>query len=105
MRVIFTLIFSLVLTGCGSISKEPTVIHDVKTIEVKIPEEILQNVSPPELISAEEYLKLKPYEREEYLAKYINDLITQIEIANTILNEVKKLNNRGKINDSQSKDQ
>jgi len=92
--IIFLTIF---LSACATTSTpQKEYITQTKIIQQKIPENLLSTFDNKELISKEEYLKLTPYQREEYLTNYILDLLLQLKIYKNQIERIKDLNNESK---------
>jgi len=89
----FFLVLSLILlTGCSTSPKYTELnVTDTKVVQLSIPPSLTEQVYPQKLISQEEYLKLKIYEREQYLTDYIVNLMGNLKQCNVKLEAIKEL--------------
>jgi uncharacterized protein YdeI (YjbR/CyaY-like superfamily) len=98
MKKFFIIILAVILSACAS-APQKEYVTQTKTIEQKIPEDLLSTFDDKELIKKEDYLNLPPYQREEYLTNYILDLMLQLKIYKNQIQRIKDLNNESKPQD------
>jgi len=90
-------ILALFMTGCATGARyDKLEVKDKELVYVKIPEHLTEPSKPKKPISKEEYLKLKPHEREQYLASYSESLLITIKECNIDKEKIRKLNSNEK---------
>jgi uncharacterized protein YdeI (YjbR/CyaY-like superfamily) len=95
MKKFLIIILAVLLSACAS-APQKEYITQTKIIEQKIPEDLLSTFDDKEFIKKEDYLKLTPYQREEYLTNYILDLMLELKIYKNQIQRIKELNNESK---------
>jgi uncharacterized protein YdeI (YjbR/CyaY-like superfamily) len=95
MNRFLIIILAVFLSACAS-TPQKEYITQTKTIEQKIPEDLLSTFDDKEFIKREDYLNLTPYQREEYLTNYILDLMLELKIYKNQIQRIKELNNESK---------
>jgi len=97
MRYILLIAFALVISGCSTQPKYNKLdVQPVKHVYVSIPESLVSPCNPDKPMSKEEYLALKPHEREEYLTNYSIRLLGVIKSCNLQLKSISELNKQAK---------
>lgn len=83
----------LTLTGCGTTKPDTELkIESVRVEKVTVPQELTEPCLPEKPITKEDYLKLKPHEREEELTRYTVSLLGTVKVCNVKLSKIRKLN-------------
>ena len=90
-KVILSIFLTFILTGCVTTGQQ----LEVRETEVryeKIPSYLTEPCQPEKLKKREEYLALKPHEKESYLTEYSISLLGTVKDCNIKLNKIDKLN-------------
>lgn len=91
-QLLVAIFFSFILVGCGSTPKYNKLeIQDVKVVTQRVPDELTEPCIPKKPPTKEEYLKLKPYEREIAMTDYSNSLLGTIKECNGRLQKIRSL--------------
>lgn len=91
MRNFFiTLLMLFSLVGCGSVQTK--VVKETEVRYEKVPSELTEKIIPERPKTREDYLALKPHEREGYLSFYDTYLLGVIKELNIKLDKINKLN-------------
>lgn len=91
-QLFVTILFSLVLVGCGSTPKyDKLEFTDTKVVTQRVPEELTEPCVPKKPPVKEEYLKLKPHERESAMTDYSVSLLGTIKECNGRMEKIRKL--------------
>ena len=91
-KVIIMCLLSIFLSACGTMSRNNMNVQDTKTVYITVPEHLTENCKVKKPMSNEEYIVLKPNEKEQYLTDYIIVLITAVKECNIKLGKIKQLN-------------
>lgn len=91
MKFIVVLL-TLILVGCSTTPTYNTVeLKEVEYIKQEIPKSLTQPCIAKRPYTKEEYLSLKPHEREAYLTGYSIDLLKVISDCNANLEAIRKI--------------
>lgn len=91
-QLLLTILFSFILVGCGSTPKyDKLEVKEAQVITQRVPEELTAPCTPKKPPVKEEFLKLKPHEREATLTEYSNNLLGTIKDCNIQLKKIKDL--------------
>ena len=85
-------LLSFILVGCGATPKyDKLEVTETKVIVQRIPEELTTPCVPLKPPTKEEFLKLKPHEREAALTNYSISLLGVIKECDSRLEKIRKL--------------
>ena len=91
-QLFLTILFSFILVGCGSTPKYNKLdFQETKTVIQRVPEELTEPCTPKKPPVKEEYLKLKPHEREAAMTDYSVSLLGTIKECNGRMEKIRKL--------------
>lgn len=91
-QLFLTILFSFILVGCGSTPKYNKLdIQDSTVITQRVPEELTEPCIPKKPPIKEEYLKLKPHEREAAMSNYSISLLGTIKECNDRMQKIRNL--------------
>jgi hypothetical protein len=91
-QLLVTILFSLILVGCGSTPRyDKLEIKDTQVIVQRVPEELTAPCVPKKPPTKEDFLKLKPHEREASLTEYSSGLLGVIKDCNVQLKKIREL--------------
>lgn len=91
-RLFVAILISFILVGCGSTPKyDKLEIKETKTVTQRVPEELTTPCTPKKPPVKEEFLKLKPHEREAALTEYSNNLLGTVKDCNIQLKKIRDL--------------
>ena len=90
-KIIAAMIIAFMLTGCFGTTK-PLQVKDTEVRYEKIPKSLTEPCVPEVPKVKEEYMKLKPHERESYLAEYSVSVLGTVKDCNIKLKKIDKLN-------------
>lgn len=82
----------LMLAGCNSVKEVPVSVKDSTVVNTKIPEHLLKHCAVPPPPQREKYLASTYAEKEYLLANYIGDILTEVGICNSRIDQIKLLN-------------
>lgn len=91
-QLFLTILFSFILVGCGSTPKYNKLdFQETKTVIQRVPEELTEPCTPKKPPVKEEYLKLKPHEREAAMTDYSISLLGTIKECNGRMQKIRNL--------------
>ncbi len=91
-QLFVTILFSLVLVGCGSTPKyDKLEFTDTKIVTQRVPAELTEPCTPKKPPVKEEYLKLKPHEREAAMTDYSISLLGTIKECDNRMTKIRNL--------------
>ncbi len=91
-QLFLTILFSFILVGCGSTPKYNKLdIQETKIVTQRVPEELTEPCLPKKPPVKEEYLKLKPHERESAMTDYSTSLLGTIKECNGRMQKIRNL--------------
>ena len=91
-HLFFTILLSIFLVGCGSTPKyDKLEVQETKIITQRVPSELTEPCIPKKPPTKEEYLKLKPHEREAAMAEYSNSLLGTVKECNGRFEKIRNL--------------
>ena len=93
LKVLFAISCLAILSGCGTrpVYNELQV-QDAQVVTYTLPPELTNPCIPDKPLEKSIYLKLRPYEREQYLTDYSTSLLGTIKGCNIKLEKIKKIN-------------
>jgi ABC-type uncharacterized transport system auxiliary subunit len=91
-KVFLTAIFTLLVTGCAVTPKYNKLdVKETKVVYSHIPADLLKPCPATRPMSKEEYMTLRPHEREQYLTDYTISLFGNIKDCNTQILKIKEI--------------
>jgi len=93
IRLFLLSILTFFLTACATGPRYDQIdVKEKELVYVTVPKHLVEPCVADKPTSKEDYLKLKPHEREQYLADYTVTLLTTIKECNIKLSKIRKLN-------------
>lgn len=92
-QLFVTILFSFILVGCGTTPRyDQLEVKETKVVVQRVPEELTIPCTPSKRPPVkEEFLKLKPHEREAALADYSSSLLGVIKECDGRFEKIRKL--------------
>lgn len=91
-NILLSFLFVITLTACGSSPKVNVLeIKDREVITLKVNPTLTEPCKPNPPIATQDYLLLKPHEKEQYLTDYVIHLLSKIKECNDKLHAISKL--------------
>ena len=89
----FPILMAFGLSGCGTTKPDTNLkIESVRVEKVTVPVDLTEPCLAEKPIQKQDYLKLKPHEREEELTRYTISLFGTIKECNVKLSKIRKFN-------------
>ena len=91
-KTTIVLLMSFFLTGCWWSKNNDIVIVEKEIVYVTVPSELLVKQTPPTLMDKTDYMTLRPFERELYLADLVIEAALKIKTCNMNIEAIERLN-------------